>query len=289
MIGMNLLGQNGRLGNQLFQYAALVGIAKNMGYDYCIPDHSQATWFDKTDANGNTTTVYHQLQHLFEMNYLNGRFGLIENGNDVNLQQAEFCEELFNGCPDNSTLYGYFESYKYFENVEDELRSDFIFKDQILSAAQKFHDDSQFDHPVAINVRRGDFIRVQDHHPPCSEAYYKEAIGKMGDNRQYLVISDDIEWCKSIFIGSNFTFNETVPDGIIKGHFDLAVGALCSDFIISNSTFSWWMAYLGSNNICYQNKIYAPTPWFGAALSHIDTEGYYPPYFEKIEREIVRV
>jgi len=41
MIGMNALGQNGRLGNQMFQYAALVGIAKNLGYDHCIPDHSK--------------------------------------------------------------------------------------------------------------------------------------------------------------------------------------------------------------------------------------------------------
>ena len=42
MLGMNALGQNGRLGNQMFQFAALVGIAKNMGYEYCIPDHSKA-------------------------------------------------------------------------------------------------------------------------------------------------------------------------------------------------------------------------------------------------------
>ena len=37
MIGMNQLGQKGRLGNQMFQYAALVGIAKNRGFDFCIP------------------------------------------------------------------------------------------------------------------------------------------------------------------------------------------------------------------------------------------------------------
>ena len=69
MIGMNQLGQKGRLGNQLFQYASLVGIAKNMKYDFCIPDHSKATWFDE-NINGNTTCVYHHLQHLFQMNYL---------------------------------------------------------------------------------------------------------------------------------------------------------------------------------------------------------------------------
>ena len=66
----------------------------------------------------------------------------------------------------------------------------------------------------------------------------------------------------------------------------MAVGSLCDDFIISNSTFSWWMAYLGQSK---DKKIYAPDPWFGAALKHIDTEGYYPEGVEKIKREIVRV
>ena len=74
MIGMNALGQNGRLGNQMFQYAALVGIAKNLGYDHCIPDHSKVTWFDRMEGD-QIITQHHQLQHLFEMNHLNGRFG----------------------------------------------------------------------------------------------------------------------------------------------------------------------------------------------------------------------
>ena len=51
MIGMNALGSNGRLGNQMFQYASLVGIAKNLGYDYCIPDHSKVTWFDRMEGD----------------------------------------------------------------------------------------------------------------------------------------------------------------------------------------------------------------------------------------------
>ena len=73
MIGMNGLGSKGRLGNQMFQYASLVGIAKNMGYEHCIPDHSHVSWFHQ-HINGSIVTVYHQLQHLFELNHLNGRF-----------------------------------------------------------------------------------------------------------------------------------------------------------------------------------------------------------------------
>ena len=169
---MNALGQNGRLGNQMFQFASLVGIAKNRGYEYCIPDHSKALWFDKMQGD-EIITVNHQLQHLFQMKDV--KLGTIEGGNDINLEQAEFCEELFKECPDNSTLYGYFESYHYFENVEKELRELFAFDPFISMGARAFHIGTE--KPVALNVRRGkDFIRVQDFHPPCSEAYYKEAI-----------------------------------------------------------------------------------------------------------------
>ena len=200
MIGMNKLGTKGRLGNQMFQYASLVGIAKNLGYDHCIPDHSDATWFHK-HVGDNIVTVNHHLQHLFELNHLNGRFGLVD-GYDVDVHQHEFCEELFNECPDNASLHGHFESYKYFENAEEEVKKDFTFKESYLETAEAFHKKHNTDNPVCLNIRRGkDFIRVQDYHAICTEEYYKGCIDDLGKDRQYIVISDDIEWCKSIFTG----------------------------------------------------------------------------------------
>ena len=284
MIGMNGLGTKGRLGNQMFQYAALVGIAKNLKYEHCIPDHSKASWFDK-DVNGNIVTVHHQLQHLFELNHLNGRFGVV-NGYDVELQQHEFCKELFNECPDNSNLIGHFESYKYFENADNEIRNDYTFKEHILESASNFYKEKNIQNSVCINVRRGDFIKFQDHHLPCTESYYMKCIEALGKDRQYLIISDDIEWCKKIFIGNNFIFNDSFIDEISKAHFDMCLGSLCSDFIISNSTFSWWMAYLSENK---NKKVFMPDPWFGPALQHLDTSGYYFPNSIKMSREIIKL
>ncbi len=281
---MNNLGTKGRLGNQMFQYASLVGIAKNLGYEHCIPDHSKSTWFDKNE-NGNIITVYHQLQHLFKLEHLDGRFGIID-GYEIDVHQHEFCEDLFNECPDNSSLNGHFETYKYFENANYEVRKDYTFNERILESSIKFHQENYINNAVCINVRRGDFIKFQDHHPVCTKNYYFECINNLGKDRQYLIISDDIEWCKKTFLGNNYVFLEEQENGIYKPHFDMCVGSLCDDFIISNSTFSWWMSYLSNNK---NKKVFIPDPWFGPALQHLDTSGYYFPGSTKIIREIVNV
>ena len=92
-IGMNNLGKNGRLGNQMFQYAALVGIAKQSGYDFVIP----------SDCD---------LVRGFGMLHCGKRFGMID-GDEVELHDShEFCEDLFYGCPNHVTLNGYFQSDK---------------------------------------------------------------------------------------------------------------------------------------------------------------------------------
>lgn len=285
MIGMNKLGTKGRLGNQMFQYASLVGIAKNMGYQHCIPDHSKVTWFHK-HVGENIITVNHHLQHLFELNHLNGRFGIID-GDEVELHQHEFCEELFNECPDNTSLNGHFESYKYFENAKQELKEDFTFRENYLEIAENFHKKNKTDNPVCLNVRRGsDFIRVQDYHAICTEKYYFDCIEMLGKDRQYVVISDDIEWCKSVFVGNNFIFNDDNMEENFKAHVDFVIGSFCSDFIIANSTFSWWMSYLGKSK---NKRVLIPDPWFGPALQHLDTSGYYFPGTTKVRREVVRV
>jgi len=279
MIGMNALGKNGRLGNQLFQYAGLLGIAKNRGFDHCIPDHSKATTFEY-----NNRSHSHHLLHCFEMSYLNGRLGIID-GDEVELTQHHFCKELFDECPDNVTLSGYFESFRYFQNAEKELRQDLTFKEHIRSHAEKFHKENGLDNPVSICIRRGDFALYQDCHPMCDELYYKKGIDTLGNDRQYVIVSDDVEWCKNqeIFSGNNFYFVDQVPDGIHKSYNDMCISSMCSDFIISNSTFAWWISWLGINP---DKKVCIPVPWFGTKLKDLDTEGYYTENTIKIERKI---
>jgi hypothetical protein len=283
MIGMNLLGKNGRLGNQMFQYASLVGISKNRNFDYCIPDHSKYNLLEEfEDKNGRS--LHHQIQKFFKLSNLNGRFGCID-GDTIDVHQHHFCEELFEECPDNVTLSGYFESYYYFENVEKELRLDFEFKDDLLEESEKFLTKKNLKNPVFISVRRGDFLLYPDCHPVCDEKYYLDCIELIGKDRQFLIASDDIEWCKNqeLFKKNNFSFIDCTPKNILKSGFDICLGSLCDDFIIANSTFSWWASWLGKNK---NKKVFIPDPWFGVKYKNLITDGYYPDYTIKVTRSI---
>jgi len=139
--------------------------------------------------------------------------------------------------------------------------------------------------PVSIVVR--DFNATFDH-PGCEQShrnlpfeYFEKAIEFMGKDRTYIICSNNIELCKkqTQFKGENFIFNEINPEGIYKGHFDLCLISKCSDFIISNSTFAWWGAWLGENK---DKKIVCPHPWYGETLSHIKTDDLYPDSWIKI-------
>ena len=284
-IGMNNLGKNGRMGNQMFQYAALVGIAKQCGFDFRIPDHSNASYFNRK-VGANIITEYHELQHCFEMLHCGDRYGLID-GDEIELHEShEFCEELFKECPNHVTLNGYFQSEKYFKNAEKLVRLDFRFKEHIIKEVEKYYSEYLKDKPVSILVRdfnpEYDYPNCENNHINIPSEFYEKSIDILGRDRMYIICSNNIELTKKqeVFQGDNFIFNEVVPTDIYKGHFDLCLMSMCQDFIISNSTFAWWGAWLGNG---IGKRVLIPTPWYGPGLSHINTDDLYPDEWEKIE------
>ena len=284
-IGMNNLGKNGRMGNQMFQYAALVGIAKQCGFDFRIPDHSSASYFNRK-VGANIITEYHELQHCFEMLHCGDRYGLID-GDEIELHEShEFCEELFKECPNHVTLNGYFQSEKYFKNAEKLVRLDFRFKEHIIEEVEDHFSSYLNEEPVCILVRDFnpdyDYPNCENNHINIPPEFYEKSIDILGRDRMYIICSNNIELTKKqeVFQGDNFIFNEVVPTDIYKGHFDLCLMSMCQDFIISNSTFAWWGAWLGNG---IGKRVLIPTPWYGPGLSHINTDDLYPDEWEKIE------
>lgn len=285
MIGMNDLGKIGRLGNQMFQYASLVGIAKNNNLNFCIPDYSGLIW-DNYEMDV-VSKKYHQLQHCFEMKSLNkNNFERIDGKNyDVFWENKNFDEILYYNCPDNINIRGHLENFKYFDNVKDKIRLDYTFKKNIMEISLKYFYNLNIKNPVCIHVRRGDLNVNFSNHPTLGIDYYKRAINLLGNKRNYLIISDDINWCKKYFVDNNYYFVDHTPDNIYNAHFDMCVGSLCSDFIISNSTFSWWTSWLSKN---LNKKICMPTNWFHGSNKKLNTDGYYLNGHIKINNNVLK-
>jgi len=248
MIGFNALGRMGRLANQMFQYASLKGIARNVGADICIPNHSQSV----DDGIGNKLRT-----ELFDSFDLRVDVGLLNNGHAPTVQERQFHfdEELFKMCPDHVSLQGYFQTEKYFKHIESEIREDFTFKDEILKPCQEMI--SSVENPLALHVRRTDYIVNSDNHFNLPLKYYESALKHFENDRNVIIFSDDPEWCKSqeLFSDDRFMVSENTDNRV-----DLCLMSLCNDFIIANSSYSWWGAWLSPNK---NKKVIAPIQWFG--------------------------
>lgn len=260
MIGFNHLGRHGRLGNQMFQYAALRGIAAIHGYDFCIPESEfKNQWQD------------HQLFEAFTLSNLKNKKFLSANYYQEN--QFHYSQEYVNECPDNVNLFGYFHTEKYFSHISDSIREDFTFKPEILNPCK---DEFDFDQIISLHVRRTDYVEKPEDHPPCSLEYYEKALNMLDSNLPVIIFSDDIGWCKQqeIFKPDRFMISESGWNLV-----DMCLMSMCSHHIIANSSFSWWGAWLSNSN-----NVIAPSQWFGTSgyTSRHKTEDIVPDRWIKI-------
>ena len=255
-VAFNYLGKLGQFGNQMFQYAATKGIASKLNTSFMIPDHREI--FD--DGIGNRYTIL-----LHDVFNLDGQRGILQTQNYI--QEENFCfeEKFFNISPStNVCLWGFFQTEKYFKHIEKQIRKDFTFKDEIKDECDDLI--KQFTNPIALHIRRGDFIWNNKNHPPLSLDYYKSALDLFDSDREVIIFSDDTEWCKEqeLFVDDRFAVAEGGDQ-----FYDMCLMSMCDDFIIANSTFSWWGAWLGN-----RGKVIAPKKWFGETLGH-DTKDLY--------------
>jgi len=276
MIGYNRLGSNGRLGNQMFQYASLRGIASAKKYDWRIPPEG----YDHKDNYG--------LFETFELaNVKPENLGFV-SGQSVEENNYCFVPEFLTECPDNCNLEGYFQTEKYFKHIEDEIREDFTFKKEYLEPCKEYI-ESLDSPPIFLHVRQSDNIGREQFHPILPISFFDECLNEFPDDSPCFVFTDDLAWCKSqeYFKQDRFLFNENVErytyrtiDGLGKmqntllPQVDLCLMSLCSGAIIANSSFSWWGAWLQND----RGKVIAPDPkkWFGSAMTHLDTSDIVP-------------
>jgi hypothetical protein len=234
------LGHAGRTGNVLFQAAAVIGYAKKYNVPFCFPKWE------------------HQSLINIPSNYFVNKESIKV---DTYFQELSYTYSDIPFQGSNCSLSGYFQSWKYFEHCKDYIRE--IFSPSPIKELKDY---------CCIHVRRGDYLRYPNHHPIQTMHYYHDAMLQI-PVKKFLVFSDDVGWCKQNFIGKEFTVNETVSLAS-----DFQKMCSCSHFIIANSSFSWWPAWLGKE----ENKVViAPRNWFGPAikLSNPITDLILPEWF----------
>lgn len=233
---------HGRLGNQLFQLGLLFAIRERRGHAFYLPHAGESLWgcfdLDVADAGPECGHTFH------------------ETNGSCNYDPRAFEQ------PDGTSFHGYFQSYCYLEGHRGALIRFLRFSaaaragsEALLYAYRRRHGK-----PLAsIHVRRGDYVNPGSEDAwgnLASDGYYARAVAAVGDDVAYLVLSDDIGWCRANLGLERAEFVEA-DHGT-----SLALMAGCDVNIIANSTYSWWGAYLNPSA-----DVYAPSRWFGPAMA----------------------
>ena len=194
---------------------------------------------------------------------------------------SHFHEDVLS-APDNSYIDGYWQSEKYFKDVEDIIRSDFTLKPEMATINQEFTKQISSCDSVSLHIRRGDYVSnsvINEYHGSCSLEYYQEAVAKIATcvkNPHLFIFSDDLNWAKE-HLNFNYPIKFITHNGAEKSYEDLRLMSLCKHNIIANSSFSWWGAWLNTNP---GKIVIAPKKWFND--SSINTDDLIPDSWVRI-------
>jgi len=273
---MKIIDVNGGLGNQMFQYAFGRSLAIHFDTDLKLDltsfqtyelrefqlDKFNVSYSKATDKDKNKYKI--NLKLIKYLKYLIKRSKVLRN---IKFGKTYFEKQGFafdsNVFTSNCIYFiGYWQSFKYLENIRDILLKDFTLKYEMNDLNTNMLSLINETNSISLHIRRGDYIlnsHTNNIHGTCSLDYYHKAIeltSQKVDNPVYYLFSDDIEWVKenlkNKFPTHYIDFNNDTPER------DIILMSKCKHNIIANSSFSWWGAWL--NN--YSNKIIiAPKKW----------------------------
>ena len=251
MITFDNIGEYGRLGNQLFQYAILKSVSLKTGYDIVLNKNF-------------TNRVWHNQKCLLN----NFKIPSCQFSNNINYKNVyeekitrSYDEKIYN-VDDNTNFFGFFQHPSYYNDIREHLINEFELNDdvmeKVLDYLHKFNNTI-----VSLHVRRGD---VSDGTNPIDtnwsndfsegsilNQYYTNALKLIPNNSTILLftggsrkneLNQDLEWCKNNFKDERIIFVDGFTDietfGIMKS---------CDINITSfASTYSWWASFLNKNN-----------------------------------------
>ena len=185
----------------------------------------------------------------------------------------------------NITLVGYFQTEKYFQSIRETLLKEFTIKLPLNVYSKQVEKNILTSNSISVHIRRGDYLSNKEAnaiHGICRKEYFTKALTLL-DNKVNLspdtklfVFSDDIQWCKD---NLNFEYSTIfVTSDNERPEVDIHLMSKCQHNIISNSTFSWWGAWLNTN---VDKIVIAPSNWFSSGSQH-DHSDIIPSSWHKI-------
>ena len=233
----------GGLGNYIFQIATAYMISKRDGKNFKV-DYSDISVIHKP-IETYFNNIFRKIKFVGKQSYDNSH---------VNEDPITYIEIPKMGG--NVHLTGYYQNEMYFSHIESDIKELFEIDNDTKNYLIEKYSETLNSETCSLHVRRGDYVKKQNFHPLQTVEYYKKSIDIIGEDKNYLIFSDDIEWCEK---NLSFIKNKTFISGN-KDYQDLYLMSLCNDNIIANSSFSWWGAWMNNNP---NKKVIAPDNWFG--------------------------
>lgn len=163
----------------------------------------------------------------------------------------------------NQYIIGVFQNAKMVEMVEKDVKRCFTFPPFIDKRNQELEREMIDCESVAIHVRKGkDYAQSIWYQNTCSVEYYQKAINLISEkvnHPKFYVFTDNPKWVKEHFNDFVYTLVEGNPASGWGSHFDMQLMSLCKHNIISNSTYSWWSAFLNTHP---EKIVIGPKVWF---------------------------
>ena len=279
----------GGLGNQLFQVFTCISfaISNKTSFEFNITEKPRGN----THRNTYWLTLFRPLYPHFII-YPNSSILVKE----LSYTYHPICipnkeeEEEKQKQDQRYTLFGYFQSYKYFDSNKEAI----FHIIQLNQSKQKVLEKMNLDvnvfsnHFVSIHFRLGDYKKLQDSHPVLPTQYYANSLDYLQsivpDFSTIPIIyfyekTDEEEVLTTIHTLKRSYRNKFIPvSHELKDWEQVLFMSQCKYNIIANSTFSWWGAYF---NTCPNRIVCYPATWFGPAISH-DTKDLFLEDWVKI-------
>lgn len=280
MSQMNIIRMTGGMGNQMFQYALYLKLC-SLGREVKFDDISEydrpgvrpiMLWaFDIDYPRAGKDEINEITDGFMKLSHRVRRKLFGRKSKEYYESSCNYDEQVLVREP--AYLTGYFQSEKYFKDIEGEVRDAFTFSKKIWEGLdgkakerlEEYLKGIEGAVSVAVHIRRGDYLEKDEIYGGiCTEEYYKKAIAYFEEREAeavFFLFSNEPAWVKKWIqdnYGSSGRF--VVVEGNMEsaGYLDMFLMSKCRHYIIANSSFSWWGAWLGRGE---DKRIIAPSEW----------------------------